>query len=260
MYKDLREWLEEVDKIGELRRLNGADWDVEIGAISAMSVDAVLCDNIVGYPPGYRVLANPIDAIPRWLLMQNWSTKARENALCREWKERLQSFKPVKVKWVDRGPILENIQQGDDIDVFKFPVPKIHPGDAGRYIGSCDSVILKDSDTGRVNLGTYRMQVHDKSTLALYMSSSGKDGAMILKKHQEMQKPCPVLVLVGMEPAIYYASNAELTHVPAFSEYEFAGWLKGAPIEVIKGEFTGLPIPAYAEIAIEGESLPGKGG
>jgi len=68
--------------------------------------------------------------------------------------------------------------------------------------------------------------------------------------------------MVGIEPAIFSASSNMVNNMQLGEngEYDFAGWLKGQPIEVIKGELTGLPIPAFAEIAFEGEILPGKQG
>ena len=63
---------------------------------------------------------------------------------------------------VKDGPILENIDRDDAVDLFKFPVPMIHEKDGGRYIGTYCVVIMQDPDTGWVNLGTYRVVAHDK--------------------------------------------------------------------------------------------------
>lgn len=255
MYRDLREYIDEVEKMGELVRIQGADWNLEAGGIGEMTSDAVLLDSFPGYPKGYRMFFNVFNSLQRWLLMQGWDTNLRGNDLARAWHDRLQSFSPVPPQVVDGGPVLENVQEGDDIDLLKFPVPWIHPKDGGRYIGSADAVIMVDPDTGRANFGTYRVQVINKSTLSPYIST-GKDGTFIVKKYQAMNKPCPVVVVPGLDPAMFYASAERFAY--NCSEYEIAGWLKGSPIEVIMGKYTGIPIPARAEVAIEGEILPNE--
>src|SRR4030066_2246489 len=75
-YKDLREWLEEVEKMGELRVLKGADWNLEIGAIrewvdKRKNGPALLFDEIKGYPKGFRLLVNSIGAMKRLALTMN---------------------------------------------------------------------------------------------------------------------------------------------------------------------------------------------
>ena len=119
-YQDLRGWMEEAEKIGELTRLSGVDWDIEVGAISSMTTNAVLFDDFPGYPKGYRILSNLLWGTKRWKLALNWSTDAEKNDLCREFKDRLHAFKPIPPNWVQSGPILENIQEGKDIDVLKI--------------------------------------------------------------------------------------------------------------------------------------------
>lgn len=69
--RDLREWIEPADKLGELKRINGADWNVEIGAVTELGhhrgeqSHALLFDNIKGYPEGYRVLSNTMNTVNR---------------------------------------------------------------------------------------------------------------------------------------------------------------------------------------------------
>src|SRR5574340_1176527 len=166
-YEDLREFIDQADKIGKLKRLNGVNWELEVGAIGEMSQDAVLFDNFPGYPKGYRVLVNMTKSVDLFLLAMNLKTEARENALAKVWRDCYRDFKPIPPKWVDAGPIQENIQRDDDVDVLKFPVPKLHPHDGGRYIGTADSLIMRDPESGQVNMGTFRTQVIDKATLVI---------------------------------------------------------------------------------------------
>ena len=71
-YRGLRDWLEQVDKMGELRRVDGADWDVEMGAITHMLTEksrgtapAILFDRVPGYPIGFRTLYGQLSSVRR---------------------------------------------------------------------------------------------------------------------------------------------------------------------------------------------------
>jgi 4-hydroxy-3-polyprenylbenzoate decarboxylase len=83
---------------------------------------------------------------------------------------------------------------------------------------------------------------------------AGRHGAIIAKKYWERGKACPLAVVNGEDPALFVAG---FEYLPAGqSEYEFAGAIKGAPVEVHPGPQTGLPLPAHAEIVLEGHLLP----
>jgi UbiD family decarboxylase len=259
---DLRDWLEEVEQLGQLQRIDGADWDQEIGALSALNVrrktsPVFLFDNIKGYPGGYRVVtgstANAATVGLTYGLPTNYSDAELSRAMAEkvpQWESRLGKSTP---QVVETGPIMENVLAGNDIDVLKFPTPKWNDLDGGRYIGTGNAVITRDPDTGEVNLGTYRIMIHDKNTVGLHISP-GKDGRIHLEKHHARGEACPVAVSVGHHPLMY---RIACTTVP-FSEYSFIGAIMGEPVKVIKEEVTGLPIPADSEIVIAGWSPPGK--
>ena len=261
---DLRDWLEEVDKMGELNRVDGADWDLEIGAISILSGErrdrpALLFDNIKGYPSGYRVLTAPLASRKRIEFTLGLPSTRSEMELIdvyrhklQEWETKIKNF-PYEV--VDSGPILENVHSGSDINLFEFPVPKWHELDGGRYIGTADAVITQDPDTGEVNLGTYRVMVHDNKTTGFYISP-GKHGRIHREKYHAMGKPCPVAVVIGMHPLL--CEPIAGTELPPGTEYNYAGVIRGEPIRVIREEITGLPIPSDSEIVIAGWSPPNK--
>ena len=203
-YKDLRGYLEAVDKLGELRVVNGADWDLEIGAITEVAARAanpkvVLFDNIKGYPKGFRVVTNPVcsAATTAWLLVWIQSSPAwtsfargRKNSAARS------RLKPMEVS---SGPITENVDSGDKVDLLKFPTPRWHEHDGGRYIGTGCMVIMEDPDGKWTNVGTYRVCVHDKNTLGIWISP-GKHGRLIREKYWAQGKPCPVVISFGQDP------------------------------------------------------------
>lgn len=261
---DLRQWLEQVDKMGELRRIEGADWDLEIGCITAMNwkrkdQPALLFDSIKDYAGGYRILTCSVSTPNRVALMLNLPldlSNLEYLALLRQkfpcWEAELDKFKPQVVK---TGPILENVHSGDDVDLLEFPVPKWHDLDGGRYIGTGDAVITRDPDTGAVNLGTYRMMVHDRNAAALWIVPD-HHGSLHIGKYHRRGERCPVAVSIGQHPLI---NRVACLPVPEGAEYPFIGAIMGEPVNVITEEITGLPIPADSEIVIAGWCYPGKG-
>jgi UbiD family decarboxylase len=167
-----------------------------------------------------------------------------------QWENSLDKFAP---QVVNTGPVMENVLAGNDINVLKFPTPKWNDLDGGRYIGTGNAVITRDPDTGEVNLGTYRVMVHDKNTIGLHISP-GKHGRIHMEKYHERGEACPVAVSVGHHPLIYRTACAFMP-VP---EYNFIGAIMGEPVKVIEEEVTGIPIPAESEIVIAGWCPPDK--
>ncbi len=78
------------------------------------------------------------------------------------------------------GPILENVLQGDNVDLFRFPTPRWQDQDGGRYIGTGDTVITRDPEEGWINVGTHRIQIHDKNTATIFFEA-GKHGDIMRK-------------------------------------------------------------------------------
>ncbi|MEE9612040.1 MAG: UbiD family decarboxylase [Desulfatiglandales bacterium] len=264
MANDLRDWLDKVDGAGELKRIEGAHWDLEIGCITAMSWEkglnspALLFDGIKDYPSGYRVITNSISTPNRIALMLGLplgqSIKEYVEAFrvkLPEWRAKSDEFLPEPVS---DGPILENIHDGDEIDLFEFPSPKFNPLDGGRYIGTGDAVITRDPDTGQVNIGTYRVMIHDNRTAGLFIAP-GKHGRLDYEKHHARGEACPVAISIGHNPLFLMAGGVEL---PVGSEHNFVGAVTGQPVKVIEEEITGLPIPADSEIVVVGWSRPGR--
>jgi 4-hydroxy-3-polyprenylbenzoate decarboxylase len=142
---------------------------------------------------------------------------------------------------------------GGKIDLLKFPVLRSHASDGGRYLGTGDVLINQDPESGYVNMGTYRMQLHEKNLLGLWMSP-GQHGQIIGRRYWEKGKSCPIVATFGQDPLTFMASNAKIPW--GRSELDFVGGLRGRPLDIVKGPITGLPIPAHAEIAIEGEIPP----
>lgn len=259
MFDGLQEFVDACMEVDEYRIIEGADWDEEIGALYEAAAELIdnppmlVFDRIKGYPPGYRVVSLLTSSYKRSALALGLPVD-RPVAELREMAARkLQNVPDVPPVEVTTGPVMQNVITGDQVDLFKFPVPRFHAMDGGRYIGTGDNLINRDRETGFVNVGTYRMQVHDRALLGLWMSP-GQDGRLICKAYWDRGESCPVVAVFGGDPAIFKASASKLPY--GRNELGYAGGLKGRPVEIIKGPLTGLPIPAHAEIAIEGEVPP----
>src|ERR1035437_1141450 len=180
-HRDLREFLERAESIGEVTRVKGANWDLEMGALAEIvnhkrsEAPALIFEGIPGYPPGFRVLSGSGNSSKRMALMLGFSMPQTAIDVVLAYRDRMKQHKPIPPTVVKQGPILENIDRDEDVDLWKFPVPRVHEKDGGRYIGTEDLVIMRDPDEGWVNAATYRVQVHRKNRAGLWMSP-GKDG------------------------------------------------------------------------------------
>src|SRR5580658_8912710 len=116
-YRGLRGWLDVVDKFGELERISGAHWDVEMGAITHMLTEksrgqapAILFDEAPGYPKGYRTLYGQLSSIKRIALTLGLPLDYdRKVDVVQRYHERMQDTKPLKPRFVNDGPIFENV-------------------------------------------------------------------------------------------------------------------------------------------------------
>jgi 4-hydroxy-3-polyprenylbenzoate decarboxylase len=232
---------------------------LEIGTIAELNYErqgpAMLFDNVKGYPKGYRVLTNALDTPRRALLAIGLPTNLSRDEALIAYEKRMASYQPVPPVEVETGPIFENVFKGEEIDLWKFPTPRWHEGDGGRYLGTGCSVFMRDPDSGKVNFGTYRVMVHDKTTAGLYISPNNT-GSIIRKKYWDRGDSCPVAVAFGEELVMFLGSAPYLGHKRGMIKYELVGYVRGAPVEVVREEVTGLPIPATAEIVIAGEVPP----
>ena len=236
--------------------MRGASWQEDIGAITEMldhseGSPAILFDDVPGYPSGRRVIVNCNGTPTRQAVTLGLPlAQGTHEGLIAFWRATLDELRPVPPREVSDGPILENVLEGDAIDLEAFPAPVWHPKDGGRFIGTASLNILRDPDSDWVNVATYRNQIFGKDTLGIWISP-GKHGRFIREKYFERKRPCPVVVVAGADPLLFMSACAEgLAYGQA--ELAWAGGVRGEPIEVVRGRHTGLPIPARAEIAIEG--------
>jgi UbiD family decarboxylase len=260
-YADLREWLARVEALGELKVIHGADWRLEIAAIAELArleskqQPALLFDRIPGYPAGYRVLTGMHNTVRRLALSTHLPALPSVEAYVRRWKERAARLQPLPPRYVEHGPILENVLDGDAVDLGRFPTPLWHQHDGGRYLGTASVTFTTDPAREWLSLGSYRAVVHDRQTLG-FRAAPGTPGRLHREQWWAAGKPCPVVVSFGHDPLLFLAASC-LDLGVGESALDLAGAIRGAPVEVIHGAVSGLPIPAHAEIVAEGEAYAG---
>ena len=164
----------------------------------------------------------------------------------------LGSFQP---KTVSRAPCQDVIVQGEDVDLYKFPITKCWPLDGGPFI-TLPLVITKDPKTGVQNYGTYRLQVYDRRTTGMHWQTH-KVGTHHYRLSRELGlEKIDVAVAIGADPATMWTGSAPLP--PDMDEMVVAGFLREEGVELVKAKTSDLLVPAEAEIVLEGYVVPGE--
>jgi 4-hydroxy-3-polyprenylbenzoate decarboxylase len=275
-YNDLRDFIQHLEAIGELKRIAyEADPHLEITEICDRTLKAGGPALLFENPKGYNVplLGNLFGTPERVALGMGQDSVAalrevgRLLAFLKEPEppkgfrdifDKLPMFKQVlnmPAKTVRHPPCQEVVLAGDEIDLGRYPIQTCWPGDAGPLI-TWALVITRGPNKERQNLGIYRQQVIGKNkTIMRWLAHRG--GALDFRDWQEARpgEPFPVAVALGADPATILGA---VTPVPdALSEYAFAGLLRGSKTEVAKCLTSDLQVPASAEIVLEGFLYPG---
>jgi len=261
-FRDLRAFISKMEERNDVQRIDGAHWDEEIGLITEWQScepdnKLLVFDNIKDYPPGFRVATNFFSTPQRTALALGLDPDLTRIGLVKALKEKLKEgySKLIPPVETENAPVKENVYLDDQVDLFKLPVPKWHKRDGGRYIGTAHVVITRDPDEGWVNLGSYRVQAQDRNTVTIWMVP-GRDAELMIKKWWAMGKPAPVAIATGLSPILFGAGHNDMPW--GISEYDWAGGYMGEAVEVTKGLTVDLPIPARAEIVLEGEMVEGE--
>jgi len=260
-FSDLRQYIDKLESEGELQRINAeVDWRLEMGAVSRRAMDlrtrAPLFELIKDYPNS-RVLALPCGPTQpiiqgRVSLSLGLPKKNPVLSTIDEFRKRLDQ--PIDPTEVTYGSCKENIQTGEMVNLLKFPVPLIHDGDGGRYIGTWHICVTKDPDTGWVNWGMYRVMMVSKNKAAINLNPTQHGGNIFFEKFERRGKAMPIAVAIGTEPV---TSIVACTPLPFGADHaKVAGGLRESPVELVKCETSDLFVPASAEIVIEGHVVP----
>lgn len=256
-FADLRGFIDAAAALGEAKNINGAHWNLEIGCLTELMAERegplLLFDDIPGYPQGFRIATNVLATPRRFALALGLPADSPKLEILKIWREKIRGLKAFAPVEVSSGPLTENTLEGARIDLERFPTPKWHEHDGGRYIGTGDMIVTRDPDSGWINVGTYRACVVAKDRMTLWIIDH-KHGKQIARKYWQSNRACPVAIVLGCEPATWMAAPSAAK--AGVSEYEYAGALRGQPVQVLRAPFTGLPVPATSEIVVEGEIPP----
>ncbi|MCW2902560.1 MAG: hypothetical protein JWO67_4825, partial [Streptosporangiaceae bacterium] len=237
--------------------VRGADPAKDIGPLTEITAwspehPIVLFEEIPGVPADRRIAVHSFDSYTRMRLIYGFPEGLRGRDLVRWWQDRLSRYQPQPTVEVADGPVMENVLTGEDVDLFQFPSVTWHAQDGGPYLATGGASVLRDPDTGRLNVGCYRGMLYDRNTLGHHLAG-GHHGQVIRDKYFARGENCPVVISLGNDPAFTLAGAENVGFDE--DELEYGGFLRGAPFEVIPGPMTGLPMLADAEVILEGEIL-----
>ena len=215
---------------------------------SELGLPAPFFQKLKGYPQGYRLFGEALSTHRRIAIAMEMDANTSVKELIKEYSKRKQS--PIKPILVKNGPCKENIRKGSDVNLLEFPVPLIHEGDGGRYIGTWHLTICKDLNSDWVNWGTYRHMLHDQNTIGL-QAGPPTHLRRIMQGWEDKGKPMEIAIALGVEPISTLCAAAPIAY--GVSELDIIGGIRREPMHLIKCETVDLEVPATAEIVIEGE-------
>lgn len=264
-YRDLRDFITALERRGLLRRISvEVDSELEITEITDRVVKsggpALLFERVRGYDIPVLINAfgseervrlalgvDDLDDLGRQLvhlLQPDLPATFLDKLKTLPKLAELSSFLP---KVVRSGPCQEVVVR-DRPSLAKFPILKCWPKDAGRFI-TLPLVFTRDPETGRRNVGMYRMQVFDERTTGMHWHLH-KDGAEHHRRACAEKRRLEVAVALGGDPALIYAATAPLPR--DLDEVLLAGFIRKQPVELVRCLTVDLEVPAHAEIILEG--------
>jgi 4-hydroxy-3-polyprenylbenzoate decarboxylase len=261
--KDLRDWIALLEREGELVRVAAeVDPDLEITEIVDRTVKAGGPALLFEHPKGsgHPLLINQFGTERRMCLafgVEKLDDIARRVSDVLEMEppqgliekvrglQKLKSIADSRPKTVGKGVCQEIVLRGDDVDLGLLPIQRCWPGDPAPFI-TLPAVITHDPQTGGRNVGMYRMQVVDRNTTFMHWQIHKDGRADYLATDGRIE----VAVALGLDPITAYSASAPLPkHI---DELMLAGFLRGDPVELVKGVSVGVEVPTRAEIVLEG--------
>jgi UbiD family decarboxylase len=257
-YDDLRSFLTVLGEQGQLLHVTDEvlpepDVAAAANAVSRLgeAAPALYFDNVNGFTDA-RIAMNVHGSWANHALALDLPKETGAEEQVREFIQRWEKF-PVAPEWRGDPPWSANTLAGSEVDIFRvLPLVRLNEGDGGFYIDKA-AVVSKDPDdpenSGKQNVGVYRIQVKGKTRLALQPVPM-HDIAQHLRKAEERGEDLPVAIAIGNDPVISIVAATPMRYDE--NEYELAGALRGAPAPLAAAPLTGLPVPWGSEVVIEG--------
>ena len=271
-FRDIREFIAFLEQRGELRRIAiPVDPMLEISEITDRTIKsggpALLFENPRGYD--IPVLTNLFGSESRTAMalgldsLEDVAEKVQSiidlvqgppQGMANKLRTlgQLANLASIRPRTVNNPPCQDVVLQGEDVDLYKFPILQCWPMDGGQYI-TLPLVITRDPETGVQNYGIYRMQVYDRRTTGMHWQTH-KVGA----HHERVGRQLgldrmDVAVALGGDPATIWTGSAPLP--PDVDEMIVAGFLRDEGVALAKARTSDLMVPAEAEIVLEGHIL-----
>ena len=249
-FSDLRQFLESLEKSGQLLRVSDeVDVKHEIAAYIRKTSDtngpALLFENVKGH--SMQVVGGVFAT--RALMLH--ALQMSEETVIRDFTAALGRCEPTKL--VASGPCQEVVHLGEDADLTALPNPTYCEDDSGPYI-SAAVAITKDPEDGGKNASIYRAEIQGKRALGILAEAPHHLG-IHYEKAEALGKPLDVALAIGVEPSAQIATQWEAAY--GVDELSFAAALQGRPLEVVKCKTVDLEVPATTEIVVEGRMHPG---
>jgi len=274
-FKDIRQFIEFLDERGDLKRITAmVDSDLEITEITDRTIKsggpALLFENVAGSDASVAINLMGTHQRTAWALgvenIDDLTSRVRKllglaqgppSGLMGKVRALgdLVSVARTQPKIVRRAPCQDVVVTGEDVDLNILPALKCWPDDAGRYI-TLPLVVSRDPESGRRNVGIYRMQIFDRNTTGMHWQTH-KGGAHHYRvgESQRLQK-LEVAVALGGDPAAIWSGSMPLP--PDMDEFAIAGLIREEPVELVKCKTVDLEVPAHAEYVLEGYVTPGE--
>lgn len=274
-FKDIRQFIEFLDERGDLKRITAmVDSDLEITEITDRTIKsggpALVFENVAGSDASVAINLMGTHQRTAWALgvenIDDLTSRVRKllglaqgppSGLMGKVRALgdLVSVARTQPKIVRRAPCQDVVVTGDDVDLNMLPALKCWPDDAGRYI-TLPLVVSRDPESGRRNVGIYRMQIFDRNTTGMHWQTH-KGGAHHYRvgESQRLQK-LEVAVALGGDPAAIWSGSMPLP--PDMDEFAIAGLIREEPVELVKCKTVDLEVPAHAEYVLEGYVTPGE--
>ncbi len=274
MFQNLREFINALDKAGELKKISDmVSPFIEISRITDQESKsqgggkALMFENVrnssfpvatnlfgsskrIGMALGVRDLDQLGDRVREYIEF-NPPRNFKEALNAIPMAIQLANFFPRMFKGKN-PPCQEIVYTGDQVDLSKIPVLHCWPGDAGPFV-TLPLVFTKSLKTGKRNAGMYRLQVFDQRTTGMHWHIH-KDGSHYFKEYQEAGKRMPVAVAIGADPATIYSATAPMPR--GIDEMMLAGFIRKKPVKMTKCITIDMEVPAESEFVLEGYVNP----
>jgi 4-hydroxy-3-polyprenylbenzoate decarboxylase len=273
MASDIRSFLSEVEKLGQLKRItHPVSTHLEIAEIADRVIKsagpALLFENVketpnvpvaIGLFGSHERLALALHDKPENIaarISELIQTRPPNSlfGMAQMGLKMLPTISSLGIKRAKSGPCKEVIMRGEEVDLSKIPVLTCAPLDGGPFV-TLPMVFTHNPNTGRRNVGMYRVQVYDKNTTGMHWQTH-KVAAQHEREAAAMGKNIEAAVCLGGDPCLPFCALAPLPE--EIDEMLFAGFLRGKPVEMVPCETIDVQVPADCEYVLEGYITPGE--